>query len=228
MWCNHAGGWKLWLISAAATLCFGCAIPQTFSTLQHHSITLKPYDLEKHGLAFITPSTVTGQEEEKQAVSLAFSDVFQKKRPEIPLMRLPQTLSAVNRAGIEEDYAHMFVDYRDTGMFKLNSLQNVQKATGMRYLGQLKLSGFKQDSDGRLSILGLRVLSTKIARLRLFFQIWDASDGSIAWEGLDELEYAEDTAAERTVTLQKAVNKAANDLINLLPSGSQPDKEAIK
>jgi len=98
----------------------------------------------------------------------------------------------------------------------------------MRYLGQLKLSGFKQDSDGRLSLLGLRVLSTKIARLRLFFQIWDASDGSIAWEGLDELEYAEDTAAERTVTLQKAVNKAANDLINLLPSGSQPEKEAIK
>jgi len=212
------GGSRLWLVVAAATLCFGCALPQTHSTIQHSSMTLKPNDLEQNGLAFITPSTVTGQEEEKQAVALIFSDVLRQKRPEIPLMNLPQTLSAVNRAGIEEDYRTMFVDYRDTGMFKMDSLRNVQQATGMRYLGQLKLSGFKQDSDGRLSFFGLRVLSTKIARLRLFFQIWDASDGSIAWEGLDELEFAEDTAMERTVTLKKVIGKAANDLIDLLPS----------
>ena len=209
---------------AAATLCFGCALPQTHSSIQHRSLTLKPYDLEHHGLAFITPSTVTGQEEEKQAVALTFSDVLRQKRPKIPLMTLPQTLSAVNRAGIEEDYRAMFVDYRDTGMFKLNSLQNLQRATGMRYLGQLKLSGFRQDSDGRLSVLGLRVVSTKIARLRLFFQIWDASDGSIAWEGLDELEYAEDTGLERAVTLKKVIDKAASDLVDLLPLAVDPTK----
>jgi hypothetical protein len=209
---------------AMATLCFGCALPQTHSSIQHRSLTLKPYDLEHHGLAFITPSTVTGQEEEKQAVALTFSDVLRQKRPKIPLMTLPQTLSAVNRAGIEEDYRAMFVDYRDTGMFKLNSLQNLQRATGMRYLGQLKLSGFRQDSDGRLSVLGLRVVSTKIARLRLFFQIWDASDGSIAWEGLDELEYAEDTGLERAVTLKKVIDKAASDLVDLLPLAVDPTK----
>lgn len=218
------GGSRLWFIMAAMTLCSGCALPQTYSTIHHHAITLIPNDLEQNGLALITPSTVTGQEEEKQAVALIFSDVLRQKRPKIPLMTLPQTLSAVNRAGIEEDYRAMFVDYRDTGMFKLNSLQNLQLATGMRYLGQLKLSGFKQDSDGRLSVLGLRVVSTKIARLRLFFQIWDASDGSIAWEGLDELEYAEDTAMERTVTLKKAIGKASSDLVDLLPSAVDPTK----
>jgi len=111
------------------------------------------------------------------------------------------------------------VDYRDTGLFKLDSLQSVSRATGMRYLGQLKLSGFSQGSDGRLGVFGLRVFSTKIARLRLFFQIWDSSDGSVAWEGLDELEYAEDTALERTVTLKKVLDKAASDLVDRLPSG---------
>ncbi len=179
-------------------------------------------DLERNGLAFITPSTVTGQEEEKQAVALTFSEVLQKKRPDIPVMTLPETLSAVNRAGIEEDYKSMFEHYRDTGLFKLDSLQNVGRATGMRYFVQLKLSGFSQSSDGRLSVLGLRLYSTKIARLRLFFQIWDSTDGSIAWEGMDEVEYAEDTPMERTVTLKMVIDKAASELIDRLPSGTNP------
>jgi hypothetical protein len=213
------GYWRLWLIAIAATLCFGCAIPQYHSSIQHRAHTLQPQDLERHGLAFITPSTVTGQEEEKQAVALTFSEVLIAKRPDIPVMTLSQTLSAVNRAGIEESYRLMFADYRDTGLFKLDSLQNVTRATGMRYLGQLKLSGFTQGSDGRLGVFGLRVFSTKVARLRLFFQIWDSSNGSVAWEGMDELEYAEDTALERTVTLKKVIDKAAVDLINRLPSG---------
>lgn len=212
-------GWRLWLIATSAILCFGCAIPQYHSSIQHRALTLQPQDLERHGLAFITPSTVTGQEEEKQAVALTFSEVLIKSRPDIPVMTLSQTLSAVNRAGIEESYRLMFADYRDTGLFKLDSLQNVTRATGMRYLGQLKLSGFSQGSDGRLGVFGLRVFSTKVARLRLFFQIWDSSDGSVAWEALDELEYAEDTALERTVTLKKVIDKAASDLVDRLPSG---------
>jgi hypothetical protein len=215
-------GFLMWSAIAVAFALPGCSIPQTYSSIQHRSITLQPQDLERHGLAFITPSTVTGQEEEKQAVALTFSEVLKQRRPDIPVMTLPQTLSAVNRAGIEEYYKLMFVDYRDTGLFKLDSLQGVSRATGMRYLGQLKLSGFSQGSDGRLGVFGLRVFSTKIARLRLFFQIWDSTDGSVAWEGMDELEYAEDTPLERTVTLKKVIEKAASDLIDRLPSGPGP------
>ena len=226
MWRNLFGHWRLWFMALAAAFFFGCTIPQTYSSIQHRSITLNPMDLERNGIAFITPSTVTGQEEEKQAVALTFSEVLQKKRPEIPVMTLPQTLSAVNRAGIEEHYRGMFDHYRDTGLFKLDSLQKVSRATGMRYLGQLKLSGFSQSSDGRLSVLGLRLYSTKIARLRLFFQIWDSVDGSIAWEGMDELDFAEDTPTERMVTLKMVIDKAASDLIERLPSGtnSMPTK----
>ncbi|HSD95113.1 MAG TPA: hypothetical protein VLA94_06765, partial [Syntrophales bacterium] len=140
----------------------------------------------------------------------------------IPVMTLPQTLSAVNQSGVEDSYRRMFEDYRDTGLFKQDSLRIVGKATGMRYIAQLKLSGFSQVSDGRLSILGLRLLSTKTARLRLFFQIWDSKDGSIAWEGMEELEYTEDTPKERTVTLKKVMEQAAGDLIDRLPSGQGP------
>lgn len=211
-------GWRSLLIPFAAFLFLGCTIPQTYSSIQHRALTLQPQDLERHGLAFITPSTVTGQEEERQAVALTFGDVLHKKRPDIPLMTLPQTLSAVNQSGYEEYYRQMYVDYRETGLFKLDSLRIVGKATQMRYLGQLKLSGFTQGSDGRLSVFGLRLFSTKIARVRLFFQIWDSAEGSIAWEGVDELEYAEDTAMERTVTLKKVLEQAAGNLVDRLPA----------
>jgi len=215
-------GFLMWSAIAVATALLGCTLPQTYSSIQHRSLTLHPTDLERHGMAFITPSTVTGQEEERQAVALTFSEVLQKKRPDIPVMTLPQTLSAVNQSGVEDSYRRMFEDYRDTGLFKQDSLRIVGSATGMRYIAQLKLSGFSQVSDGRLSVLGLRLLSTKVARLRLFFQIWDSRDGSIAWEGMEELEYAEDTPMERTVTLKRVMEQAASDLIDRLPSGQGP------
>ena len=81
---NLHGAWRLWLIATAATLCFGCAIPQYHSSIQHRALTLQPQDLERHGLAFITPSTVTGQEEEKQAVALTFSEILIKSAPRSP------------------------------------------------------------------------------------------------------------------------------------------------
>ena len=220
---------RLWSTVAAAAACLGCAtVPQTYKSLHHRSYTLAPQDLERNGVAFITPSTVTGQEEEKQAVASLFTEVLAAERPAIPLLSLPQTLSAVNRAGIELKYTNMFEDYRNTGLFKLDSLREIGKATNKRYLAQLKLSGFSQGSDGRLGVFGLRLVKTQSARLRLVFQIWDSHDGSIAWEALEELEYAEDSLMERTVTLRTLMEKAARDLVECLPAVPGPSANASR
>jgi hypothetical protein len=207
---------------AAAALCVGCALPQTYHSFQQNTFSLRPQDLPQYGLAFITPSTVTGQEEEKQAVAITFSEVLYTERRDIPIRTLPQTLSAVNKNGMDEEYKQMFEDYRSTGLFKQESLKKVSSATGMRYLGQLKLSGFTQGSDGRFGVFGLRLLNTKQASIRLFFQIWDSADGSIAWEGYNEFQYAMDTPLEETVTLKRVLEQASARLIDHLPKG--PDK----
>ena len=59
----------------------GCYGTQVYPSLQQQLISLRPGDLEASGIAFITPSTVTGQEQEKQAVALTFSDVIKRERP---------------------------------------------------------------------------------------------------------------------------------------------------
>ncbi len=202
---------------AAAALCCGCAIPQTYHTTQNRTSILGPDDLARHGLALITPSTVTGQEEEKQAVALTFTEALYTHRPDISVRDLPQTLSAINRAGLDDQYTHMFEDYSKTGLFRLASLREIASATGVRYLGQLKLSGFSQGSDGRLSVFGLRLVNTKQARVRLFFQIWDSADGSIVWEGVDELQHCLDSPTESTITLKMVIELASKHLIDKLP-----------
>jgi hypothetical protein len=200
----------------SATLVAGC-FTQIDSSGKHHLISLGPGDLENHGLAFITPTTVTTQEEEMQAVAFTFSEVLKKERPDIPCVTLPETVSAVNPAGFVDEYKVMFDDYRNTGIFKRDTLKKVGEVTGAKYLAQLKLSGFKQDSKGRLSFFGLRIVGTKNARIRLFFQIWNSEQGNIAWEGVEELNYAVDSLSEDPITLREILEVSARKLISRLP-----------
>jgi hypothetical protein len=195
----------------------GCAFDQTHTVADHADFSLDANDLANYGLAFITPSTVTGQEEDKQTLAFAFADTMRERRPDIHIVTLPETLSAINKADITESYKLMYVDYRDTGVFKRDLLSKVGQVTGTRYLAQLKLSNFNQGSNGRLSLFGLRIMQTREANIRIFFQIWDSKDGSIAWEGTEELNYAWDTGSEKPVTFREVVEKTAKHLIALLP-----------
>ena len=199
------------------SLLCGCVTPQIQSTVQHRLISLHPNDLQAYGIAFITPSTVTGQEQEKQAVALTFAEVLIKEHPDIHCVTLPETLSAINKAGFADDYKRMYEDYRDTGLFERNILQKVGEVTGARYAAQLKLAGFSQGTQGRFSAFGLRMLETKHATIRLFFQIWDTQEGTIAWEGTQELNYAVDRLFEKNITLRTVLQEAARNLIARVP-----------
>jgi hypothetical protein len=216
---------SLFIRNACWPVCFllaisilpGCSVDQVHSTADHEDLSLDKNDLETYGLAFITPSTVTGQEEDKQTLAFAFAKVMQEKRPDIRIVTLPETISAINIADSTEDYKLMYVDYRDTGVFKRELLKKVGDITGTRYLAQLKLSDFSQNSKARFSLFGLRLLQTKEANIRMFFQIWDSSDGTIAWEGTEEMSYSWDTGSEKPVTFRTIVEKTAQNLISQLP-----------
>ena len=181
-------------------------------------MSLQPESLQTYGIAFITPSTVTGQEEDKQSLALTFAQVLAEKRPDIKVITLPETLSIIALSGLTKEYKAMFNDFENTGLFNKETLDKVGKATGTRYLAQLKLSDFNQGTIGRWSFLGLRMSQTKYAETRLFFQIWDSVDGTIAWEGVEEVNYSRDTASEKAVTFRTVIETAAQELIAQLPS----------
>ncbi len=53
--------------------------------------------------------------------------------------------------------------------------------------------------------------------MRLFFQIWDASDGSIAWEAMQERSIAVEKVQEKPILQETIIRAAAEDLVNRLP-----------
>ena len=211
---RQAVGWLLLIMVMLAT---ACGLPQVHSTARHSVLSIGPGDLEKYGVAFITPATVTGQEQEKQTIVLDFAEVLKEDRPQIRCVTLPETLSAINKAGLADEYRSMFNDYKQAGIFNKEILRKIGEVTQTRYIAQLNLSGFNQSSNDRFSIFGLRVLQTQQASIRLFLQLWDSQSGVIAWEGGAELVRAEDTLTEANVTLRKVLEEAARKLVARLP-----------
>jgi heme-degrading monooxygenase HmoA len=138
-------------------------------------------------------------------------------RPDLNIVSLPETLSAVNREGLTREYRQMFEDYQSTGIFDREILQKVAEVTGMRYLAQLKLGAFRQESRGRFGFLGIRVMETKTSTIRLFLQIWDSRDGSVAWEGAQESTVSHESLEEEYVSMRRIVEESARDLVAQLP-----------
>jgi len=196
----------------------GCAGQQTQSTTLTSPNHVKALELREKGLAFITSSSITGQEQDKQAMAMSFANVMQRARPNLRIVPQSETLSAINRAGLANEYRKMLEDYAVTGILSRNTLQEVARVTGVRYIAQLKLSGFRQESKSRWGALGLRIVETQITVLRMFLQIWDSNDGSIAWEGGSELTSAHDSMSESTVTFKSSIEEAAQTLVTQLPS----------
>ena len=123
----------------------------------------------------------------------------------------------LDKAGLADDYRRMYDDYRDTGLLKQDTLRRVSAATGTRYLVQLKLQGFDQGGKERFGVLGLRIVETKYAHVRLFLQIWDSSDGSIAWEGMQEMRISQETVTEEPVMQRMVLERTARDMVARLP-----------
>ena len=194
----------------------GCST-QLYTNIEHNVHLLKKGELQKYGLTFITPTTITGMEEDKQYLALTFSHALKKLRPEFKIADLSYTLGLINKSNFTDDYAKMYKGYGATGIFNHKPLKVIGDLTNNRYICQLKLSHFKAEAQGRWSVLGLTMFDTEKANLRLFVQIWDSHKGLIAWEAAQEITYAHDTSDEDVVTLDKMIRLAAKDVAKVLP-----------
>jgi hypothetical protein len=204
--------WMLLLLAGCTTVG-----NQIHPTTLYKNLSLQSGALQQHGIAFLTPSTVTGQEQDQQALALIFAEHLRAQLPAVRVISLPESLGAINRAGLAPEYRKLVEVYRETGIFPRDTLANVGRAIGTRHLAQLKLAAFSQDMRERVSVLGVRLFQTLHANIRLYVQIWDAEAGTIAWEGSEELSYAYDSSAEVPVTFRRVVEEAAQQLIQNLP-----------
>jgi len=202
----------------AALMLAGCAgISQREVNTQHTAFTLKPGDLGAGGIGFLTPAAATGREADKQALAQSFAKQLAEMRPGVRIASLSDILSAVNSVDLGREYKRMYSDYLETGILDGSILCEIGTAGEVRYLAQLSLGGFEQYGRSRFGLLGLRLLDTKVANLRVFLQIWDTESAGVAWEAATELNVAHETGAERPVTFHDVSRLAAEELFARLP-----------
>lgn len=127
------------LAVAVALLLAGCVVTQIYPTVQESNVSLRPGDLEAHGIAFITPSAATSEEEVKQAIALIFAKTLRDGRNNVRVLTLAETLGAIDQAGLADAYKRMYEDYVDTGLFKGDILKQIGTATETRYIAQIKV-----------------------------------------------------------------------------------------
>ncbi len=205
---------------------FSACTYQIYTTEDHRAFNLTADDLFQKGIAFTTPSSITGREQDRQSLALTFAEVLREQRPDIHVVSLPETLSAINKAGLLTEYMRMYENYEQTGIFDYASLQKISAVTGTRYIAQLNLSGFNQREKGRFGIFGFRVLETKRANLRVFLQIWDTQEGIIAWEGYEEMNFATETYTEKGITFYDIARQIAENMVARIPQKQTEDNES--
>ncbi len=197
--------------------------PQVQRSLGYQDFSLSPGDLAAHGVAFVTPSSITGHEQDRQTVAFLFAQVLRRERPEIPVVTLAETLSRINAAGMAIEYRDMLDHMDATGVLPGDFLSKIGQVTGARYVVMLKLAQFQSESSRRFGLFSFRLVTTRIATLRLFYQIWDTETASIAWEANQEMTLAFDTVKEEVVTFESMVNEVARDLITRMPHPCEDD-----
>lgn len=190
---------------------------QTYTDFEHTDISLGQTDLEDHGIGFLTPAAATGQETDKQALSLVFSNELADLRPNVRVVPLPAVLSTVNENDMASEYQQMYRDYLETGILEKSMLLRIGVANDVGFLAQLSLADFQQGQRGRFGFLGLRLVDTQKGTIRVFLQIWDSRSGTVAWEGTEEANYSYDTGSERPVTFKTVAEIAARKLFERLP-----------
>ena len=210
------------LIILAGMLQAACS-HQVYTSEEHRAFNLTADDLFEKGIAFTTPTSITGREQDRQSLALTFAEVLREKRPDIHVVSLPETLSAINKASLLDEYMQMYENYEQTGIFDYASLKKISEVTGTRYIAQLNLSGFDQGEKGRFGIFGFRVLETKRANLRVFLQIWDTQEGMIAWEGYEEMNYSTETYTERGITFYDIARQIAENMVARIPHRTEDE-----
>ncbi|MDH4107154.1 MAG: hypothetical protein OEW35_02455 [Gammaproteobacteria bacterium] len=206
-------------ILLAVLVIAGCGVTgQLARNTETRDFYLDPLALQQEGLGFLTPISATGQEADRVGLAIAFAERVADERADLHVLRLAEVLSAVNQAGLSDEYKTMMDDYQATGILERDTLRQIGEASGARYLGLLNLARFSQGSNKRFSIGGLRLMDTKEAALRLSWQIWDSRTGAIAWEGSDEINYAYDTGRERPVNFGYVAAQAATNMLAEFPT----------
>jgi len=73
--------------------------------------------------------------------------------------------------------------------------------------------------SGRLSVLGLRILQTRVTALRLTLQLWETRTGEIVWESSGEATLAGEDIRESRIPFDEIARRLWSHMLDDLFTG---------
>jgi hypothetical protein len=137
----------------------------------------------------------------------------------------PQTLDGPRYAEPHQpgrtdgEYAGMVSDYVRAGIPDRVGLEKIGRALHVAYVFQPSLASFSQSMSTRLSILGLRLLQTRVTALRLTLQLWDTRTGEIVWESSGEATLAGEDVRESRIPFDEIARRLWSHMLDDLFTG---------
>ena len=208
-------------VIAGIILCFGltaCAGPLSQFNSKAGELQRAPnfthQNLEDRKIGILSAAGGDGY---RRVLGESFSKVLRQIHPEIPQIPPQEALSLINRADLADEYTNMLRDYETSGILRKASLKRIGEIVGARYLIQLSLLQYTQDTSTRASVFGIRFMQTRSSTLRVFAQIWDAAAGEIVWEGSSSVTLAGEDVREKPIAFEEVATRAWQELIKQLP-----------
>jgi hypothetical protein len=189
------------------------------TTFHPKAASFDPAALKQVQVAVLSAMVGFGLEGYAHQASRSLSSALTQTRIPLKSLTVQDTLSRINMEGLTGEYADMVSTYTRTGILDREGLERIGRALYVSYVFQPVLASFTQSMSGRLSILGLRILQTRVTGLRLTLQLWDTRTGEIVWESSGEATLAGEDVRESRIPFDEIARRLWSHLLDDLFTG---------
>lgn len=182
--------------------------------------------LGQEQVAVFTPLTSPALRGNESGLSQYLGEVLKKMAPNWNVLDEQHTINLINSHGLAAEYARMRTEAEQTHILDRDTLQQLGKSTGARYVFQPRLAYFSQTMTDRWTIGGLGILISQIRSclLRLSLQLWDMKSGELVWVSVAETTLQNEAVSQEPVFLKDAVLVTFGGMVEDLLNGKTSSK----
>ena len=142
-------------------------------------------------------------------------EVLTKVAPQMHVIHSKDSMSQINQKGLAAEYTQMRVDAEQSYVLNRETLRKIGLAIGARYAFQPRLANFIQAMTDRWNFpgLGVMIMQTRSADLRVSLQLWDTKTGELLWVSMAEGTLQSEAASRDYVYFEDAARVALGSMI---------------
>ena len=171
--------------------------------------------LGREPVAILGALTMPGLHGNEMPLDLLLEEVVQKVAPEIHVIGARHSMSQINQQGLAAEYTQMRIDAELSYILNREALKKIGTAIGARFVFQPRLAAFAQVMTDRWTFpaLGVLLMQTRSADLRVSLQLWDTQTGELLWVSMAEGTLQSEAASRDYVYFEDAARVALGSII---------------